>query len=116
MRLSATLSALYSIPFVSAAIKGFDGLKGQHTGNILRNAYIVELETSANVDSFGGGNRAVGTLQKRRHHDVLYQALKERDLDFDVRTEWIDDIFTGVSISMNVCVLLAIAPDTDIFF
>lgn len=95
-----TLSALYSFPLVSAAVRDFDGLKGKHTGNILPNAYIVELASSNDVNEFGGGDRTVGNLRKR--HDVFYQAMKERDVGFDVRTEWVDEIFTGVSISTSV--------------
>jgi hypothetical protein len=100
MKLAAALSvlsALYSFPLVFAAIRGFEGLKGKPTGNILPNAYIVELGSSSDVNEFGG----VGNLRKR--HDVFYEALRERDVDFDVRREWTDEIFTGVSISTNVC-------------
>ncbi|KIM30827.1 hypothetical protein M408DRAFT_65702 [Serendipita vermifera MAFF 305830] len=97
MRAHFALSVLSFSSLVSAAFRGIEGLKGHSTSNILPNTYIVELESAADVNSFGNGEkRSIFAA-----HDAFYRSLKRRDVDFDVRKEWSSDVLTAVSVSLN---------------
>jgi hypothetical protein len=98
MRATFALSVLSLSSLVSAALGGTSGLNGRSTRNILPNTYIVELQSTTDISSFGGSaKRAIFAP-----HDALYHSLKARDVDFDVRKEWSSDLWTAVSLKLNV--------------
>jgi hypothetical protein len=97
MRAIFALSVLSLSSLVSAALRSISGLNGQSTSNI-PNTYIVELQSTIDISSFGESvKRAIFDP-----HDALYHSLKTRDVDFDVGKEWSSDLWTAVSLKLDM--------------
>ncbi|KAG9019765.1 hypothetical protein FS842_007770 [Serendipita sp. 407] len=104
--MKAIISALFSASLVSGAIHGLQGIRGDGSENIVPNAFIVELEGASILEEFGGN---IKRSPVAKGNGILYQSLKERGVHFDVTKEWATDVFTAVSLVLNVSTKLSLS-------